>query len=243
MIILVISDIHANLVALEAVLADAGQVDEVWSVGDIVGYGPKPRECLDRVRSLHPAVSVVGNHDHAAIGRIPLADFNPVARAASQWTATQLDLEHVQYLENLPLKQSSGDVTIVHGSPRFPIWEYVYNARIAAKNFSSFDTKLCFLGHTHVPLEITENEALGDREARHPSASTALTFDATRYIINPGSVGQPRDGDPRAAYAMYEPSASRITFRRVSYDVAATQVQMREVGLPDALVRRLARGM
>src|SRR5579875_652372 len=160
MVILVISDIHANLVALEAVLADAGTVDEIWSLGDIVGYGPKPRECLDLVRSLNPTISVVGNHDYAAIGRISLADFNPIARSASQWTATQLDLDHVQYLEGLPLKQTSGDVTIVHGSPRFPIWEYVYNARVAAKNFSAFDSELCFLGHTHVSMYVTEREAL-----------------------------------------------------------------------------------
>lgn len=243
MVILVISDIHANLVALRAVIAEAGAVDEVWSLGDIVGYGPKPRECIDLVRSLNPTISVVGNHDHASIGRIPLADFNPIARAASQWTATQLDLDHVQYLENLPLKQTSGEVTVVHGSPRFPVWEYVYNARVAAKNFSSFDSKLCFLGHTHVPLHVTEAEALGDGEAHHPDASETFGFDSARTIVNPGSVGQPRDGDPRAAYAIYDPDDNQITFRRVAYDIETTQSQMREVGLPDPLVRRLARGM
>lgn len=243
MVVLVISDIHANLVALDAVLADAGTVDEIWSLGDIVGYGPKPRECLDLVRSLNPTISVVGNHDYAAIGRIPLADFNPVARAASQWTATQLDLEHVRYLEDLPLKQTSGAVTIIHGSPRFPIWEYVYNARVAAKSFPAFDSELCFLGHTHVPMFVTEPEALDAGEAHHPEADEELTVNKYRYIVNPGSVGQPRDGDPRAAYALYNPDSKRITFRRVRYAVETTQAQMREVGLPDPLVMRIARGM
>lgn len=241
--ILVLTDVHANLVALEAVLDDAGRVDDVWSIGDIVGYGPRPRECVELVRILTPNVSVIGNHDWASIGRLSLEDFNPVARFASYWTTTQLSAEHLQYLESLPNRMIDQDWTVVHGSPSHPIWEYIYNARVAAANFPAFDTRLCFIGHTHVPLYIREEEALAGVAPHHPGDGDVLDVSAGRFFINPGSVGQPRDGDPRAAYAIYEPEARRVIFRRVEYRVADTQRDMRAAGLPESLVSRLAVGV
>lgn len=241
--ILILSDVHANLVALQTVLDDAGRVDDVWSIGDIVGYGPKPRECVELVRILTPNVSVIGNHDWASIGRLSLDDFNPVARFASYWTTMQLAAEHLQYLESLPNRMIDRDWTVVHGSPRHPIWEYVYNARVAAQNFPAFDTPLCFIGHTHVPLYIREDQALANIPPHHPGDGDVLDVSSGRFLINPGSVGQPRDGDPRAGYIIYEPDAARVSFRRVEYPVSQTQEEMRLAGLPDSLISRLAVGV
>lgn len=241
--ILIISDVHANLAALEAVLNDAGRVDDVWSIGDIVGYGPRPRECVELVRILTPNISVIGNHDWACIGRLSLDDFNPVARFASYWTTTQLAADHLQYLESLPNRMIDQDWTVVHGSPRHPIWEYVYNARVAAQNFPAFDTRLCFIGHTHVPLYIREEEALANISPHHPADGDVLDVSSGRHIINPGAVGQPRDGDPRAGFAIFEPELARVTFRRIAYPIEETQAQMREAGLPESLVGRLAVGV
>lgn len=241
--ILIISDVHANLVALETVVNDAGRVDDIWSVGDIVGYGPRPRECVELVRVLAPNVSVIGNHDWACIGRLSLDEFNPAARFASYWTTMQLAAEHLQYLESLPNRMIDQDWTVVHGSPRHPIWEYVYNARVAAQNFPLIDTRLCFIGHTHVQLFIWEDEAMANIAPHRPSDGDVLDVSSGKVIINPGSVGQPRDGDPRAGYAIYDPDANTVTFRRVAYDVGATQAQMRDAGLPESLVQRLAVGV
>jgi diadenosine tetraphosphatase ApaH/serine/threonine PP2A family protein phosphatase len=241
--ILILSDVHANLPALSQVLAAAGPVDDIWSLGDIVGYGPKPRECIELLRGIAPNVSVIGNHDWASIGRLPLEDFNPVARFTSYWTTMQLDAEHLRYLESLPNRMIDKDWTIVHGSPRHPIWEYVYNARIAALNFPLFDTRICFVGHTHVQLYIREEEANANLSPHHPRDGEVLDVSSGRILINPGSVGQPRDGDNRAAFAIYEPKRNRLTFRRVAYPIEETQEQMREQGLPDSLINRLAHGI
>ncbi len=241
--ILVISDVHANLVALETVLDAAGPVDDIWSLGDIVGYGPRPRECVDLVRTLAPNISITGNHDWACIGRLSLEEFNPVARYASYWTISQLTSKHVDYLESLPNRVIDHEWTIVHGSPRHPVWEYVYNARIAALNFPQLDTRLCLLGHTHVQLYISEDDARANVAPHQPIDGEVLDLSTGRYMINPGSVGQPRDGDPRAGFAILEPDEQRITFRRVAYDVRATQAQMQAAGLPDSLAARLAVGV
>jgi diadenosine tetraphosphatase ApaH/serine/threonine PP2A family protein phosphatase len=241
--ILIISDIHANLVALSQVLARAGAVDDIWCLGDIVGYGPRPRQCVDLVRDIAPNMGVIGNHDWACIGRLSLEDFNPVARFASYWTTMQLGAEHLRYLDSLPNRMVEDDWTLVHGSPRHPIWEYVYNARIAALNFPLFDTRLCFVGHTHVQLYIREEEAMSNLTPRHTEDGEILDVSTGRFMINPGSVGQPRDGDCRAAFAIFEPDAMRLTFRRVDYSVEETQEQMRNEGLPESLISRLALGI
>lgn len=241
--ILLISDVHANLVALQTVLHSVGAIDDIWSLGDIVGYGPRPGECIDLVRVVAPNVSIIGNHDWAAIGRLPLDDFNPTAKFASYWTTMQLNESQLQYLESLPNRMIERDWTIVHGSPRHPVWEYVYNARIAAQNFPLFDTQICFMGHTHVQLYISEPEATANSAPRQPEDGEVLDIGAGRYMINPGSVGQPRDGDPRAAFAIFEPESMRVTFRRLAYPIEETQRQMSEAGLPPSLINRLSLGV
>jgi diadenosine tetraphosphatase ApaH/serine/threonine PP2A family protein phosphatase len=241
--ILIISDVHANLVALDAVLAAAGPVDAVWNLGDIVGYGPRPGECIERLLSLKPAASLTGNHDWAAIGRLSLDEFNPVAKFATWWTTARLTTEHMQYLESLPNRIIEDDWMLVHGSPRHPVWEYVYTASVAHQNFALFDSPVCFLGHTHIQLYISENMARRNKRPLQPQNGEVLQLTGDRYIINPGSVGQPRDSIPTAAFALFDPDAATVTFRRVEYDIAATQAQMHEVGLPLPLITRLALGV
>ncbi len=243
--ILLISDVHANLVALESVLREfrETQLDDIWSLGDIVGYGPRPCECVELVRDIAPNVSVIGNHDWAAIGRLDLGDFNPVAKYASYWTTMKLTADHINYLESLPNRMIEDDWTVVHGSPQHPVWEYVYNARIAAINFGFFDTRICFIGHTHIQLYITEDAAAHNVQPVQPQDGEVIDVSQERVMINPGSVGQPRDGDPRAGCAIFDPDEMTVTFRRIPYDVEQTQQQLRNEGLPDSLVMRLALGV
>lgn len=241
--VLIISDVHANLVALHTVLDTVGPVDEVWSLGDIVGYGPRPAECVDLIRDAAPNISIIGNHDWAAIGRLPLDDFNPTAKFASYWTRMQLNPDQLQYLESLPNRMIDRNWTVVHGSPRSPIWEYIYNAQIAAINFPMIDTRVCFVGHTHVQFHISETQANANTAPRQPDHGEVLDLSSDRFIINPGSVGQPRDGDSRAAYVVYEPEEMRVSFGRVAYDIAQTQEQMSEAGLPASLINRLTFGV
>jgi diadenosine tetraphosphatase ApaH/serine/threonine PP2A family protein phosphatase len=241
--VLIISDIHANLVALETVLKAAGEFDTVWNLGDVVGYGPRPRECVERVIGLEPSASLIGNHDWAAIGRLALDEFNPVARYATYWTTAHLRAEHMTYLEGLPNRIIEDDWMLVHGSPRHPIWEYVYTARVASQNFSLFDAPVCFLGHTHIQLFITDDMARRGVAPVHPLNGDTLDIVDHRFIVNPGSVGQPRDNDPTAAFALYDTETRRVTFRRVPYDVSETQAQMEAAGLPQPLITRLALGV
>lgn len=243
--ILIISDVHANLVALETVLKATQDIefDDIWSLGDVVGYGPKPCECVDLVREIAPNVSIIGNHDWAAIGRLDLEDFNPVAKYASYWTTMKLGVGHLNYLESLPNRMIEDDWTVVHGSPQHPVWEYVYNARIAAINFGFYDTRICFLGHTHIQLYITEESAKSNIQPKQPSDGQVIDVSQERIIINPGSVGQPRDGDPRAGCAIFDTELMTVTFRRIPYDIKLTQQQLREEGLPESLILRLSMGV
>ncbi|MEX2425418.1 MAG: metallophosphoesterase family protein [Thermomicrobiaceae bacterium] len=243
--ILVLSDVHANLVALESVLKATKDIefDDIWSLGDIVGYGPRPCECVDLVREIAPNVSIIGNHDWAAIGRLDLDDFNPVAKYASYWTTMKLSNSHLQYLESLPNRMIEDDWTVVHGSPQHPVWEYVYNARIAAINFGFYDTRICFIGHTHIQLYITEGLATSNIQPKQPRDGEVIDVSAERIMVNPGSVGQPRDGDPRAGCAIFDTEQMTVTFRRVPYDVKQTQEQLRKEGLPESLITRLAMGV
>lgn len=241
--VLMLSDVHANLVALETVVAEAGPVDAVWNLGDIVGYGPRPGECIDYIISLDPAASLIGNHDWAAIGRLQLDEFNPVARFATYWTTAQLRTEHMHYLESLPNRLMEEHWMLVHASPRHPIWEYVYTAKIAHENFELFDNQVCFLGHTHVQLFITEKMAESGQPPAQPHDGMVLSVAEERHIVNPGSVGQPRDNNPDAAFAIYDTEERTVTFRRVPYDVELTQRQMDDAGLPRPLITRLALGV
>ena len=243
---LVLTDIHANLEALEAVLADSGEFDAVLCLGDLVGYGPNPNECVDRVRELPGLVCLAGNHDWAALGRLDLGSFNSEARKAAEWTAEQLRDDVRSYLEELSPKLETEDFALAHGSPRDPIWEYLVVEQQGPPNFEEFSGPFCFVGHTHVPrtfLETKNGDAVGT-EIELPEAGDELDLaDGERRIVNPGGVGQPRNGDPRAAYGIWDSDTGIFTFRRVPYDVPATQKKIRDAGLPGVLATRLRLGI
>ncbi len=240
---LVVADVHGNLAAFEAVIADArrgGGFDVIACVGDIVGYGPAPGECLTLLRSF-PHIAVAGNHDWGAIGKVSLGDFNPAAAEACRWAGARLDADQRTYLGALPLTATFGDLTLAHGSPRDPIWEYLVSESVARACFPLFSTPACMVGHSHVPL-LFEQRADGSCSERLLTPDEAVPLEGRRLIINPGGVGQPRDRDPRAAYALYDDEAHALTHRRVAYDIAATQAAMRGHGLPPSLVERLSYG-
>lgn len=236
---LIVSDIHGNLPALEAVIADAGSVDRLWCMGDVVGYGPDPNECLARLRALS-ALCVAGNHDWASIGKLDTSDFNPDAQQACFWTRAQLSPENKSYLENLPERLVEGDFTIVHGSPRHPVWEYLFYAMSALDNLPHFATRYCFVGHTHVPIIFREQDGSCDTLVPMPGAEFPL--DEKRAIINPGAVGQPRDGDERASYVILDTAQAKLIYRRMPYPIVATQRRMAEAKLPPRLIARLTYG-
>lgn len=239
----VLADIHGNLTAFQAVLRDIeqhGGMDEIWCLGDVVGYGAQPEECIQLLRQ-HKHVCVAGNHDLAAIARIDIADFNPDAAAAARWTADQLDPDSVAYLDSLPLTLERGDFTLVHGSPRYPAWEYLLSEISAQENLPYFQTRCCFIGHSHIPLRFVCS-ASGVCSLSELGADTRLGGNGCRLIINPGGVGQPRDGDSRASYAIYDSDSSVLHHYRVPYDIGAVQRKMTEVGLPPQLAMRLSYG-
>ncbi len=239
---LIVSDVHSNLEAFQSVIHDAetrGGFEQVWSLGDLVGYGPDPAACIDLLRQYeHRAVA--GNHDLAAIGRLSIEAFNPYAAAANSWTAEQLSREHVEYLGGLELRLELDEFTVVHGSPRDPIWEYVVSVSAAVASFLHFDTYWCLVGHSHVPFLCRPSEQ-GAVFLDFP-LDTPISLGEDRVIVNPGGVGQPRDGDPRASYAIYDSESLRVTHHRVEYDIPTTQEKMRRHDLPQVLIDRLPQG-
>jgi diadenosine tetraphosphatase ApaH/serine/threonine PP2A family protein phosphatase len=237
--IAVLSDIHSNLAALDAVRAELPAHDELWVLGDIVGYGPQPNEVIRTLQEMG-ARSVLGNHDGAAIGTIDTHDFNPDAAAAIKWTATVLDDNARAYLTSLPQVRCESDLTAVHGSPRDPIWEYITSTSIAMANLEAFDTRLCLFGHTHLPIVFAAQDGRGTALAAIPDEPVSL--DAQRLLLNPGSVGQPRDGNPASSYLLVDTDANVAEFHRVAYDVGQTQRLMRQADLPARLVERLSWG-
>ena len=239
--ILLVSDIHGNLAALDAVLQDAeqrGVIDHVWSLGDTVGYGPQPSECLLRLKSLG-ALAVAGNHELAALGVISTEDFNPAAKAAAEWTASVPTPDASEYASGLPYTLVSGDFTLVHGSPRDPIWEYLSDEALAAQNLPYLKTSHCVFGHTHVPRSLLVGPG---NLSGLPRFDDVVALVAGNWFINPGSVGQPRDGDPRASYAILDDESMIIRFHRVEYPIAVTQALMQKAGLPTVLWQRLEYG-
>jgi predicted phosphodiesterase len=239
--ILVLSDIHANLTSLDAVLSDAGEVDAVWCLGDLVGYGPDPNEVIERVRGLPGLLCLIGNHDQAAMGIIPLSRFNHDAGAAAAWTMEALGPENLGYLRSLPSKITFEDFTLAHGSPRQPVWEYILDLQTAEVNFDSFTTDYCLIGHSHLPVIFQRQEA--DGRAKLAAVAWGEKMDLRpRMILNPGSVGQPRDMDPRAAYAMLDLAGKTWEPRRVDYDISQVQERMLRAGLPERQAIRLLAG-
>lgn len=239
--ILVISDIHANLTALDAVLDHAGTIDAAWCLGDLVGYGPDPNDCIQRVRQLPNLICILGNHDAAALNQIDSATFNPEARQALQWTQNNLTADSLVFLRSLPERVDTPQVTLVHGSPRQPVWEYLLDTFNATRCFEHFSTPFCFVGHTHLPIIFHMHNEGSLAQLQVPEPNTCPELQA-RSIINPGSVGQPRDRDPRAAYAIYDSNDQRWDYRRANYDISAVQSRMLALGLPDRHIQRLAAG-
>ena len=236
----ILSDIHANLEALRAVLDDCrDRADAVICLGDTVGYGADPLPCVELVAEQAQAV-VAGNHEYAVSGLLSLTWFNRFARAAAEWTQEHLDESHRAYLAGLPLVREIGDATLVHASPSQPDeWEYLVTADDGFDAFPHFATRWCFVGHSHVPGTWSLGSSGPDH---HPRATSVRSEQGRRYIVNVGSVGQPRDRDPRAAYAVWDVEAGQVDVRRVAYDVATARRKILEAGLPRFLAERLAEG-
>ncbi len=238
----VISDVHSNLHALEAVRREIerDRPDEVWNLGDSVGYGPRPSECCEILERL-AHISLVGNHDLAAIGRLSLDFFSPVAAEAASWTREHLSKRAGAYLAGLEPSGSAPGCELYHGSPREPVWAYVLRAANAADTFSLSSAPLVLVGHSHFALVSSLVE--GRLEFDLASGGAVSELSAGRWLLNPGSVGQPRDGDPRAAYLLLDLDAGRAEFKRVEYEIERTQEEIRQLGLPEQLARRLSRGV
>lgn len=236
----ILSDIHSNLEALRAVLADArDRADGCLCLGDVVGYGADPGPCIDLIAERCDGI-VAGNHEHGVAGLIGLDWFNPWARVAAEWTRGRLGAEAHAWLAALPLAREVADATLVHASPAHPEeWDYLVSSEDGFTAFGAFATRVCFVGHSHVPRAWVQGSWGHDYDA----VPQTVTLDAgCRYIVNVGSVGQPRDHDPRAAYALWDLDARRVEIRRVAYDVVAAQAKILSAGLPGLLAKRLAEG-
>jgi diadenosine tetraphosphatase ApaH/serine/threonine PP2A family protein phosphatase len=238
--VVVVSDIHANLVALDAVLAAVGSVDAVWHLGDVVGYGPEPDAVVERLAAIG-AVGVAGNHDLAALGGPEIDDFNPDARAAMEWTRTRIGAAARAWLAALPTSRSEEGMTLVHGSPRDPVWEYVTSVPVARANLAVLETPIGLHGHTHLPMAWADRD--GRIEAIAPGPGSSFHLDGRPALLNPGSVGQPRDGDPNASWLEIDTDAGLATWRRVAYDVEAVRQAVLDAGLPRRLADRLRLGL
>ena len=235
-----ISDIHSNLEALQAVIKDCKDqgVREYYCIGDVVGYGANPKECIELVQQLN-AVCVAGNHDWAVTGKVDTTYFNPVAKAAVEWTQTILPKQHLDYLNNLDLVFKHKDFMMVHGTLNNPgSFIYLLDLEQSIDTFYLMDRNVCFIGHTHVPQVF-------QLEGEHICYIGSLRVELkpqNKYVVNIGSIGQPRDGNPLAAYGIYEPNLQRVEIRRIPYDVKTAQKKILEAGLPEFLAHRLAIG-
>jgi diadenosine tetraphosphatase ApaH/serine/threonine PP2A family protein phosphatase len=248
--VLIVSDIHSNLAAFEAVLRRAESahgIDRLWCPGDIVGYGPDPVACVDLMRR-YSHLAVCGNHDLAAIDRISTSDFNMAGARAAEWTGTRLRDDEKQLLAGLPQVIQEGEFTLVHGSLRAPVWEYLLSPHAAEEQFRRMETAYSLIGHSHIPFvahETADGLPTGQAGLLRMAAlrdGDRIELGEQRLIINPGSVGQPRDGDPRASCAVLDLDERTLTLHRMEYDIAATQEKIRAEGLPLWLAERLSFG-
>lgn len=239
----VVSDIHANLHAFEAVLADIDREspDELWCLGDVVGYGPRPNECCALVRE-RTNVVLCGNHDLAVIGSLDLGEFSGDAATAARWTSAVLEDDHRAWLSGLRPAETREHAELFHASPRDPVWDYVLSKQVALQSLHLTQAPVVLVGHSHVALAVAT--AGGDEVSGGLApGGTEVELTARRWLLNPGSVGQPRDGDAKTAWLLVDFKSDRAGFRRVAYDVDATQAEIRAAGLPDSLAGRLAHGL
>ena len=238
----VLGDIHSNWDAFRAVLKDMeGQdIERRLCVGDVVGYGAEPRKCIRAVRE-NEFACVVGNHDQAAIGRLDVSYFNAHARDAVLWTRQRLSVDNVEFLGALELVAVSDEFTLAHGTVHSPgQFGYIETVFAAQVSFHAMTTKVAFLGHSHVPIAFLENE--GQDSVTYTQSTEIELRHAPKAIINVGSVGQPRDDDPRACYAVYDSDTQAVELKRIEYDIERAQAKIRKAGLPDVLAARLALG-
>lgn len=239
---LIISDVHANLIALQTVLEDAAPFDRVWCLGDVVGYGPDPNECISIIRELPQLKCVKGNHDAAILGEISILTFNFEARASLQWLKSVISSENRAWLKSLEERLVLQNVTLVHGSPNSPVWEYIMDVRTAQENMDSFNTPICLVGHTHIPcVFVQEERTLKSTRMYGLDVDEPLILNH-KSILNPGSVGQPRDHDPRASYLIYDDDNDQWFYHRVPYDIVQVQNRIMDAGLPARHAQRLSQG-
>ena len=237
--IAVLSDIHSNLVALDAVLSHLGSVDAIWQLGAVVGYGPDPDGVVARLGEVG-AAGVRGNHDAAAVGGSEIEWFNPDARAAIEWTRDRISSTTKAWLQALPERLVEPDYTLVHGSPREPLWEYITSSPVARANLGVIETRFGLHGHTHLPIAWAEED--GRIVSIAPSDGSTLEL-PSRALLNPGSVGQPRDGIPDSSYMLIDTERAVVSWHRVPYDIEAVQAAMQQARLPSRLVQRLSYGI
>jgi predicted phosphodiesterase len=238
----ILSDIHGNRHAFEAVLADAERsgADEMWCLGDLVGYGAEPDACVELARR-HAAICLAGNHDLGVTGEIGLDEFSTGAAIAARWTQETLTDANLEFLRALQPEGEEGAIGLYHASPRDPVWEYVLSALLAELCFDVQRQRVALIGHSHVALSFVrpENDVATGEPRRH---GDELDIAGGEWLLNPGSVGQPRDGDPRAAWLMLDLDNWRASWRRVEYDIAGAAAAIRAARLPDSLAERLGYG-
>ena len=240
----IIADIHSNAIALQSALERLVDVDEIWCLGDIVGYGPDPAECVDLIKARSHRC-IAGNHDLCVLQEINASDFNPDALKACLWNRDHLDAEHLGYLQNLPLiLEPVPGITLAHGSPRDGIWEYILSSWQADEVLSKSSSSLIFVGHTHIPLVFKKMPGMPvETIALIEGEMLRLDRGEARYLINPGSIGQPRDGDSRASFMIFNIDDYLLEYHRIEYPIKTTQEEMERSGLPTALADRLAYGL
>ena len=242
MLVAIVSDIHANRHAFEAVLRDidAGEARELWCLGDLVGYGADPNDCCALARD-HAAVCLAGNHDLAVTGELSLEEFSPGAALAARWTQEVIADEHADWLRSLSPKGGEDGVGLYHASPRDPVWEYVVSTLLAELCLDAAPERVSLVGHSHVALSFVRPD--GEAATGEPRrGGDALDLSRGEWLVNPGSVGQPRDGDPRAAWMLLDTEAWRAEWRRVEYDIKGAAAAIRAARLPDSLAERLQYG-
>ncbi|MBK8295533.1 MAG: metallophosphoesterase family protein [Solirubrobacterales bacterium] len=244
MLVAAISDIHANLPALESVLADIDStgVEEIWFLGDAVGYGAQPSECLQLIDS-RCSVSLLGNHDLAALGDIDISTFSPGAAHSALWTREKLTGEDLDLLREIGQASGSREgFGLYHASPRDPVWEYVVDTELAAENLDAQTERIALIGHSHIALYFNRAGPTSETSSVLGSEGSSIDLNEGEWLVNPGSVGQPRDGNPRAAWLELDTAAPKATFHRVEYPIDAAAESIREAGLPSHLADRLYQG-